>query len=116
MLRDFLQYRLEASNRIASQTGIKQQLQGLLQFIISSFAALHALFIGNVCLCQINGHSSNVAMPIFIEGFPETSLPQGLLSENLKRVCQSSAVPTVQLLSLTPGFVRQLPPIITDFR
>ena len=52
----------------------------------------------------------------FTEGFQESNLPRGLLSEKLKSACQSSADPTVQLLGLTPGFIRQLPPIIVEFR
>ncbi|KAI9554525.1 hypothetical protein GHT06_019798 [Daphnia sinensis] len=95
MLSDFLKFRSETMSSIMSQNGIKQQLQSFLQFIVSSFATVHALFV---------------------EGFPESKLPQGLLSEKLKATCQPLASPTVQLLSLTPGFIRQLPPIITEFR
>jgi hypothetical protein len=117
MLSDFLKFRSEAVSRIVSQSGIKQQLQSFLQFIISSFATLHALFVGKE-LIEGNYLRTVIKYSFFVskEGFPESSLPQGLLSEKLKATCQSPAPPTVQLLSLTPGFLRQLPPIITEFR
>ncbi len=48
ILGDFLKFRSEAASRIMPQSGIKQQLQSFLQFIISSFATLHALFVGRI--------------------------------------------------------------------
>jgi len=97
MLSDFLRYRTEAMKSIsASQGSVKHQLQCYIQFLISSFTALHALFV---------------------EGFPESWLPQGMLSENLKNVSHSSASPTVQLLPLASEIlIKHLPPIITEFR
>lgn len=117
MLSDFLKFRSEAVRRIICQSGIKQHLQSFLQFIISSFATLHALFVGK----KLKANYLRTAVFKYYhfvseEGFPESNLPQGLLSEKLKATCQSPAPPTVQLLSLTPGFLRQLPPIITEFR
>lgn len=59
MLFDFLKFRSEAVNLIISQSGIKQQLQSFLQFIISSFATLHALFVGK----ELEGnHSGRTAV------------------------------------------------------
>ena len=48
MLEEFLKFRSETTSCIMSQTGAKQQLQSYLQFIISSFATLHALFVGKI--------------------------------------------------------------------
>ena len=117
ILSDFLKFRSEAASHIVPQNGIKQQLQSFLQFIISSFAAFHALFVGKIDFLFMS--TDSIIIPYywrFQEGFPDSTLPQGMLSEKLRSMCQSNAVSTVHLLSLTPGFVRQLPPIVTEFR
>ena len=120
MLSEFLKLRSETARTIAlSQTGAKQQLQNFLQFLVSSMAALHALFVGKSLLAdcffsvlRINTWFCN----IFAEGFPDSKLPQGLLVKTLKSVCQTTAESTIHLLPVTKGLVRQLPPIITDYR
>jgi len=97
ILGDFLNLRTEAMKSIGvSQGSVKHQLQCYVQFVISSLTALHALFV---------------------EGFPDSQLPQGILSEKLENVSHCSASSTVQLLPLTSEvLIKHLPPIITEFR
>jgi hypothetical protein len=102
-----------------SQGGVKQQLQSFIQFLVSSLATIHGLFVGKSIFIDFpttRRLSQFSLFNPFTEGFPDSNLPQGLLSEKLKSACLSNAEPTIQLLGLSPGFIRQLPPIITEFR
>jgi len=47
ILSEFLKLRMEALRSVTqSQSGVKQQLQSFIQFLVSSLATLHGLFVG----------------------------------------------------------------------
>lgn len=116
MLNDFLRLRSDTAISITqSQSAVKQKMQNLIQFLVSSVAAIHAVFVGMFAVLHLRPPELMVTR-FCTEGFPDSKLPQGLLSQKLKTMCQSGGQPIVQLLPITKGLLRQLPPIITEFR
>lgn len=48
ILSEYLKLRMEALRSVTqSQGGVRQQLQYFIQFLVSSLATLHGLFVGN---------------------------------------------------------------------